>query len=218
MFVYNSYRKKKMDSISIPKPQHGWTKNVIRSSAVGPVGDTMTTWKLKGTLPGEYRYSPGWSPREAPLHGSNVQDGYSHSYISGGGPGRLHSDRVWNGSRTTDTPYGWVHSDIKPVARTTFAENMGKIDRTQDMIDQTRRQFTTNLDFPIPPGGLIVSAGGITRGNNAPRVTRVFGHEGVIGPSDAPEWGPRRGSGNMMIPGRSTASYRYGPPTRGVRA
>jgi hypothetical protein len=83
-------------SLDAWRPKNRWDYDSIRPGVVGSVGDCLLTERLKSTFPGDFLWERSTFGQNESRHGSNVQDGYSYSYNSGGGPNRT-KDSNWGG-------------------------------------------------------------------------------------------------------------------------
>jgi hypothetical protein len=93
------------------KPQNVTTE---RPGRVGPVGETRVRPRFRQSCADmPVAYDPYWSGKRAHKLGSNVQDGYTFSYTSKGGPAESVKNG-WNGNRSFKTQYGYTTHDVRP--------------------------------------------------------------------------------------------------------
>ena len=168
-------------SIDATKPLNRWDYSYISPGKVGSIGDVNMTERLKSTFPGDFRWSK-WTHDKASNLGSNVQDGFSLSHTSKGGPNRT-VDSNWKGRRRFKTSYGWRYQDLRPTDRSANPD-LGQLPQYswRTRLAEVERAQHTGEKFPIPREGLIAPPKGILRGGMFPRVTDVV--EGDTSPGD----------------------------------
>ena len=84
----------------------------ISPGVVGSVGDALGGVRLKQSAPDmPMRYEAAFAGVNTPITGSNVQDGFSYSYSSGGGPART-LESGW-ANRGFKTNHGWRYQDLR---------------------------------------------------------------------------------------------------------
>lgn len=149
----------------------------ISPGVVGSVGDVISGVRLKQSNPDmPMRYEKEFSGREAAITGSNVQDGFSYSYSSGGGPPRtLEFSLASRGypNRGFKTVHGWRYQDLR-APDTTLEPVMGSTGR-YDWYNKIATVYeakrTGDLFLPLPgPYGPT----NMTRGSQVPRITDVI--------------------------------------------
>lgn len=146
-------------------PLNFWNKDYISPGSVGSVGDTISRVRLRQSsidLPARYERE------NISANGSNVQDGYSTSY-STGGLGSKTVERPLPFRPSFKTNVGWRHQDIVAADRSreikvaslpqfTWKSGLASVERAKD-----------TLRFNPLPGGYGPS--GLTRGGMNPRIT-----------------------------------------------
>ena len=124
---------------------------VISPGNVGSVGDVLTSVRLRQSAPGmKLRYDPTFSGANEPRSGSNVQDGFSYSYTSGGGPART-VDSNWV-NKKFKTAHGWVYQDLRAADRT-LTEVMGstgRYDWYNRVANTYQAKITGDMFLPLP--------------------------------------------------------------------
>lgn len=140
----------------------------ISPGVVGSVGDVLTGVRLRQSEPHmAVRYEN--NPFEQMVLGSNVQDGYSQSFSTGGGPARAF-DPVPGNLRAI----GWIKQDLSVPYRYT-EPRMGSLgrysmyNRTANIYEQRR---TGALFQPLPGEYVPLS---MPRGSQMPRVIETIG-------------------------------------------
>jgi hypothetical protein len=117
--------------------------------------------------------------------GSNVQDGNSHSYDSGG-MGSVVRDSNWQSGRSFKTRLGYVVEDITAPDNSVepFVSSLG--DYTwRDKIATVYEARRSGTQFLPIPGPYQLSAGEYARGGNSVRVTDVVGESIPLGGDSA---------------------------------
>jgi hypothetical protein len=102
-----------MNPIIVPKPKHAQNHQIASPGVVGSVGDVNLTPRLKHSAPEmPIRWDPYFAGYNEIFLGSNVQNGDSESYCSGGKYART-IDSNWGGRRSFNTSRGWVYQDMR---------------------------------------------------------------------------------------------------------
>jgi hypothetical protein len=143
----------------------------IRPGIVGSVGDVLLQTRLKHNFPdAPLRWEYGTVGDEAAGLGSNVQNGYSVSYASGGGPAKLF-DSNWQSGRSFKTNHGWIYQDIRvPDKRTTPLMGDTPDYSWNNKIAATLKAKLTGEKFLPVPGGYAPQPGQQLRGGTYPIV------------------------------------------------
>ena len=101
-----------MNSIDHIKPLNRWSHDYISPGVQGSVGDVLLGVRLKQSAPDlPTRWDPKFSGKKIVALGSNISDGQSVGYCSGGGPARVF-DSNWQSGRSFKTNIGWRVEDI----------------------------------------------------------------------------------------------------------
>ena len=161
-------------SINALRPLNRWDYDSIRPGVVGGVGDVNMSPRLKSTFPGDFRWEKEYEGKNESHVGSNVQDGYSYSYSSGGG-GNKTIDSNWGGRRDFKTSHGWRYQDLRPsdLAIDPVLGEQPQFSWHQRIASVNHQQTSGNLfEFKGP---LVIPPNGITRGGQFPRVTDSVG-------------------------------------------
>lgn len=144
---------------------------IISPGNVGSVGDVLASVRLKQSTPDmALRYDGMFSGKRESAYGSNVQDGDSKSYTSGGGAPRLLDSR-WT-RNTFKTNHGWRFQDIRvpdknlePVMGST-----GQADWYNRVANIYQARVTGDAFLPLPgeygPTSMV-------RGSQIPRIIAV---------------------------------------------
>jgi hypothetical protein len=124
-----------------------------------------------------WAYDPYWTVARTNYLGSNLQDGDTSSYTSGGGPAHMRLLK-FNGNRGFQHQYGYTFSDVgqAPDKRTlpwiqsqgdySWRSKLGALEPTKGM----------GRFFNVMPNGYQQT--GIPRGGAVPRVTDTLGGDG----------------------------------------
>lgn len=141
---------------------------VVSPGLVGSVGDALGAVRLRQSAPDmALRYQKAFSgPNEVRL-GSNVQDGYSYSYGSCGGPARTLDSKLERSS--FKTCIGWIHQDLRAPDKS-LGERVGSTGR-YDWYNRVANTYeakrTGDMFLPLPgPYGPT----SMTRGSQVPRI------------------------------------------------
>ncbi|MEG3883809.1 hypothetical protein QT971_06315 [Microcoleus sp. herbarium19] len=163
---------------AIVEPKRFKRSVLISPGLVGSVGDVLASVQLKHSTPDmALRYDSEFYGTKAPRAGSNVQDGYSYSYTSGGGPSRTISRNLVNES--FKTIHGYTYQDLR-VPDKRFEPMMGSTgrydwyNRIGNVIDAKR---TGEMFLPLPGPFQPTST---PRGSQYPTVTNMMGDESIF--------------------------------------
>lgn len=141
---------------------------IISPGVVGTVGDVLGSVRLRQSTPGmASRYDKAFYGKNEIRVGSNVQDGYSYSYSSGGGPSRTLDSNL---ERTSfKTTHGWIHQDLRAPDKL-LGEQMGSLGRF-DWYNRVANIYeakrTGDMFLPLPGE---FSPTSMTRGSQIPRI------------------------------------------------
>ena len=142
----------------------------------------LSAERLKASRPGDFIWEASTYGKNESKHGANVQDGFSYSFASKGGPNRT-IDSNWGGRRRFETSHGWYYQDLRAPDK--FVEpEMGATPQYS-----WRNKIATAIDarhtgrmFAVPRGGIMGGpTDGLTRGGAYPRVTDIVGGDDVPG-------------------------------------
>lgn len=168
-------------SIDAIRPLNRWDHDSIRPGAVGSVGGVNMQPRFKHSAPDlPIRWDPYFSgKREVPL-GSNVSDGQTTGYSSGGGPART-IDSNWGGRRNFRTSHGWYYQDMRTPDKlvTSFLAATPDYSWHNKLAKNYEAKRTGNKFLPLP-GGYQPSPGEVPRGGSEPRITDIVPQEGEI--------------------------------------
>jgi hypothetical protein len=141
---------------------------VIAPGKVGSVGDTLASVRLRQSAPDmALRYDAVFSGSAEPYYGSNVQDGFSYSFTSGGGPARTLDSRLERKSFKTN--HGWVYQDMRAPDKTLepIMGSTGRYDWYNRVANTYHAKITGDAFLPLPgPYGPT----SMTRGSQTPRI------------------------------------------------
>lgn len=189
----------------------------ISPGVVGSVGDVLPSVRLRTSaydMPMEFEASSSFG--NAVYFGSNVQDGNSRSFESGGRNAATY-DSNWS-NRKFKTNYGWKFQDLRQPSTMKEPVVIGipqyKWNNTVATVYNAR--VTGDKFLPLP--GRYGPAGGILRGGQVPMITNREAQEGVVEPSIV--------RGFQGVPSRSLqfgesargSNNRSGPPPAGPMA
>lgn len=141
---------------------------IITPGIVGTVGDTIGSIRLKQSAPDmAMRYDSQFSgPQEVRL-GSNVQDGFSYSYASGGGPARTLDSKLER--KSFKTVHGWIHQDLRAPDKL-LGERLGstgRYDWYNRVANIYQAKVTGDMFLPLPG---VFAPTSMTRGSQVPRI------------------------------------------------
>mgnify|MGYP000896803058 CR=1 FL=1 len=147
-----------MDVWAATHPQH-YTR--ISPGVVGSVGDCLSYTKLKTSLPSDLSY-------RAPLTntGSNVQDGNTASYTSGGGPAKV-LYKSFGYREHFRSRIGWTHQDLRPQNMTVLPRQAGRMSIYMERAARILRAGELK-NPPYYPQGYVPTE--MTRGSQIPRI------------------------------------------------
>lgn len=148
----------------------------IAPGRVGSLGVTNQTFRLKHSAPDmPLRNDPNFSGYKSLRLGSNVQDGATLSYDSGGGPARTY-DSNWNSGRSFKVANGWYYQDLRaPDTRIEpLMGSTGRYDWYNRVANVYESKRTGDLFLPLP-GPYQIAPGEVPRGGMTPRVTAEEG-------------------------------------------
>lgn len=94
------------------KPRNVFTEHPGKVGSVGEVRVRPRFRQSCAEMP--WAFDPYWTGKRPTKLGSNVQDGYSKGYNSGGGPAST-TEKGWNGNRSFKHQYGYTVHDIRPL-------------------------------------------------------------------------------------------------------
>lgn len=160
-----------MNPIIVPKPKHAQNHQIASPGIVGSVGDVNLTPRFKHSAPEmPLRWDPYFAGYNEIFLGSNVQNGDSTSYCSGGKFART-IDSNWGGRRGFKTSNGWFYQDLRapdkihePMTGSTpqYSWN-NKIATTYEA------KITGDKFLPLP-GSYILHPSQVPRGGQVPRI------------------------------------------------
>lgn len=145
---------------------------ILSPGVVGSVGDVLGSVRFKQSAPDmKLRYDQVFSGKNEPRSGSNVQDGYSYSYSSGGGPART-LDSNWT-NKKFKTNHGWIYQDLRAPDKTLteIMGSTGRYDWYNRVANIYQAKVTGDLFLPLPGG--YQPSGGVPRGGQVPRIIAV---------------------------------------------
>lgn len=167
MLVNKLYVLHCMDPVLVKHPYKNF--QTYTPGPTGTVGVPLTSIKLKHSNPDmPLRWDKTFSGKNSPLHGSNIQNGYSYSFTSGGGPARMDYEANFN-RRSFKTDHGWEYQDLrKPdVKHETIMGSTGRYSYNNKIATLYEAKRTGNMFLPLPGA---YGPKGLTRGNQVPRV------------------------------------------------
>jgi hypothetical protein len=157
---------------------------ILSPGLVGSVGDVLGSVRLKQSAPEmKLRYDQIFSGKNEPRSGSNVQDGYSYSYASGGGPART-LDSNWV-NKKFKTNHGYIYQDMRAPDKTLtpVMGSTGRYDWYNRVANTYQAKITGDLFLPLPGG---YKPSGVPRGGQVPRVIAI--DEPVAPPLTNEKW------------------------------
>lgn len=167
----------------IKLPLNQWDKNSIRPGPVGSVGDTLTSVRIKQSMPDmDFAYDKTFAPKNAVLRGSNVQDGQWYSFSDHGYNAQV-KRRKLHKNNSFKTQVGWFQQDVYPPEKMVEPKLMpqGRVGwNTQEAaILQKSGDMFADL-----PGGYKAPAGVLPRGNQFPRPVNLPIYDPFAKPQD----------------------------------
>lgn len=160
------------------KPKNRWDYQRIQPGNVGSVGDVNMTVRLKNSMPeARLKYDKSFYGKNEVFLGSNVQNGTSVAYCSGGsGPETYDSN--W-GNKSFKTSVGWIYQDMR--APDTFHEpRVGATPHyswNNKIATAYEAKRTGSMFLPVP-GPYMLHPSEVARGGATPRVVDVGDIEG----------------------------------------
>lgn len=187
-------------------------KNITtaRPGRVGSVGEVIVRTRFRQScaeMP--WSYDPYWNNKRSSKLGSNVQDGNTKSFDSGGGPAAMNT-AFWNGNRSFKHAYGYSMHDVRPV------------DTSKVAIDSELPQFSWRRQVArtrnVRGGTLFMPMGyratGKPRGGLYPTSTA----HGGVAPASVPFDPENAEEPNLGVDGPNPQNQlREGPTRRGVQ-
>lgn len=187
------------------RPLNRWDYNSIRPGAVGSVGDALVNVKLRKSanyLPD--RYDRTFSGKNARWSGSNVQDGNTEGFTSGG---RSAVTLISNFTNRTafKTKVGWVFENARPQDRSATAvmQPLGQYSY-ETKIARVLKAKMTGDHFSPGPNGYTPAVGTLSRGSQFPQIAAESSGVGTALPAtDVKITDPIFGdTGTIIVPGR----------------
>ncbi len=193
---------------AIVDPVYYKNTQIISPGVVGSVGDVIGGVRLKQSTPDmAMRYDKTF---ESPITGSNVQDGYSYSYSSGGGPARTFEKTMSN--RGFRTVHGWKFQDLRApdTSMQPVTGSTGRYPWYNKIATVYEAKRTGDLFLPLPNG---YTPSGVPRGSQVPRVTDI------MEPSDAylTNLGDQREQPKQLLPNVSQPIVQTPNATRCIK-
>lgn len=144
----------------------------ISPGLVGSVGDVLASVRLKQSTPDmAMRYAPEFYGKKEPRGGSNVQDGFSYSYTTGGGPAQTLSASLVEPRKRA---HGFAYQDLRATDRRMepIVGSTGRYSWNNKIATVIEAQHTGDLFYPLPSAFNPTS---MTRGSQYPTITDVIG-------------------------------------------
>jgi hypothetical protein len=144
---------------------------IISPGLVGPVGDVLGSVRLRQSAPDmKLRYEKAFSGKNESKLGSNVQDGFSYSYTSGGGPAAT-VDSNWV-NKKFKTNHGWIYQDLRAPDKTLqpVMGSTGRYDWLNRVANVYEAKRTGDMFLPLPGE---YQPTGVPRGGQVPRIIAV---------------------------------------------
>ena len=157
-----------------------WNNRRIHPGPQGHVGDVLRTPHLKISTPTmPIRVDGTFAGRNLPRLGSNVQDGGSLSYTSGGHTGKVRN-ADWFGGRGFKTAIGFRRKDVNFNDRR-IEPYLGAMPQYswKSTVASVYGALEKNPLFLNVPGPYAPMKGDIPRGGNGPVITNVIKPAGV---------------------------------------
>lgn len=165
--------------IALNKTREYKNGEFISPGVVGSVGDVLPGVRLRTST---YQMAPVFdtssSGAEAPYLGSNVQNGSSRSFMSGGKVATTY-DSNWS-NRKFKTNYGWKFQDLRQPSTMKEPVVIGIPQYKWNNTVATVYNARTTGDKFLPLPSAFASRSGVTRGGVVPQITSVEEPAGVI--------------------------------------
>jgi hypothetical protein len=168
---------------TIRAPVNIWNKDSIRPGPVGSVGDALVGVRLRQSAPDmEMRWDKNFSLKNTVYSGSNVSDGYSAGFTTGGGVARTLSTR-WPKRQGFKSAVGWIKEDVVPMdrSRTALMGSLGQYS-WDAQVGQIARASSTGEMFKPLPEGYTIGQGVQPRGSQIPRIVAESTGDGIALP------------------------------------
>lgn len=140
-------------------------RTLISPGVVGSVGDVLGSVRLKQSTPSlPMRFEPNYEPSR----GSNVQDGYSYSFTSGGGPAHT-VEEIRHYHPADKTVSGFRYQDLRAPDKSLgpILGSTGRYDWYNRVANIYQAKITGDMFLPLPGPFQPTS---VTRGSQMPRV------------------------------------------------
>lgn len=148
---------------------------VISPGVVGTVGDVLGSVRLKQSTPDmAMRFDSDFYGTNEERLGSNVQDGFSYSFTSGGGPPTsLQGSFATRGYKTN---HGWRYQDLRAPDKNTepLMGSTGRYNWYNKIANVYEAKRTGDLFLPLPGPFQPTS---MTRGSQYPVITDILAAE-----------------------------------------
>jgi len=144
--------------------------NTVRISPglVGSVGDVLASVRLKQSTPAlPMRFDPAYEP----MYGSNVQDGFSYSFTSGGGPAAT-EQQVRRFHPPERSVVGTRYQDMRAPDKTLepIMGSTGRYDWYNRVANVYQAKVTGDMFLPLPGP---FEPRSVTRGGQVPRIVAI---------------------------------------------
>lgn len=161
------YEIKCMNGLSSDRPHNRWDYDSIRPGSVGSVGDVVMQVKLKHSAPDLPLRWDGWTyGKNESFLGSNVQDGDSSGFTSGGRNATV-LDTNWGYSDGFKTQRGWKFQDLREPDKLVVPQDVATPQyswKNKQAVNYEAKR-TGNKFMPLP-GAFELSVGGVPRGQS----------------------------------------------------
>lgn len=141
---------------------------LISPGVVGSVGDVLAAVRLKQSTPAlPMRFDPAYEP----MYGSNVQDGFSYSFTSGGGPAAT-KQQIRQYYPPERSVVGVRYQDVRAPDKTLepIMGSTGRYDWYNRVANVYQAKVTGDMFLPLPGPFKPTS---VTRGGQVPRIIAV---------------------------------------------
>lgn len=141
---------------------------LISPGLVGSVGDVLAAVRLKQSTPAlPMRFDPAYEP----MYGSNVQDGFSYSFTSGGGPAAT-VQQIRQYHPPERSVVGIKYQDLRAPDKTLepLMGSGGRYNWYNRVANVYQAKVTGDMFLPLPGP---FQPNSITRGSQVPRIVAI---------------------------------------------
>lgn len=166
------------------RPLNRWNNDYLQPGAVGSVGDTMLSVRLKHNSPdAALRWEKGTVGPSSSRLGTQLQDGSQHNQASRGLSGRL-VDSHWVGNRDFKTSHGWFFQDLRLPDKSVIPLVGAQPQYSWNSKLQTLHNQSKNGNLFVPTDGYQPRPHTLLRGSVYPITSRLTGGDPAFASQD----------------------------------